>query len=555
MRTLATSNLQEARLRACELYLLSERLFAAARMPDTMLSDDRLIRLAQDFYAYVLEQENRVRLTNGSIAEEVRQKRHAYYLEIAKNSRESLAQNRMDDAAIVTEAMLRKQGLKPAELDKVEIAQARQAILRAGVDLADAVAARYQGDFSHEPADALLTTRTEQSRPTATSESRDPSNWDQKTSHAEADVEMAARPAAGPPLSQIFETFAENQVMSKAWERQTQSQSRASFRLFMDIAGDRPLAAYTRQDVGRFRETAQRLPSDYGKSAKYKGLKVSEMLAVHDAQPAGKREAVISQKTIKRHFSALSALWENAISKGEVKDNIFKGFRFTGGKKATEQRDMWEPEELAQLFTSPLWTGCQSLVHRSTPGSLVIRDEKFWLPLIAVFSGMRQEEICQLHIEDIKLQDGIWYFDINNAPPRKLKNDTAVRRIPIHSQLIAIGLLNIVNTYKKSGEKRLFPDLKPGGADGRLGHSYTKWFTLYRRNIKLYRKGLDFHSFRHSATTFLHTADVQRTLIDQLTGHTTQGETTRYTKRTNLPQLKEAIEKLKIGVDLSYLHK
>jgi integrase len=313
------------------------------------------------------------------------------------------------------------------------------------------------------------------------------------------------------------------------------------------------VASYTRQDAGRFREMAQRLPADYGKAAKYKGLKVSEILSVHAAQPAGKRGAVISQKTIKRHFSALSALWENAISKGDVKENIFKGFRFSGGKKATEQRDMWEPEELALLFASPLWTGCLSATHRSAPGHLVIRDEKFWLPLIAVFSGMRQEEICQLHIEDIKCQDGIWYFDINNAPPRQLKNDTAIRRIPLHSQLIAIGLLDFVKVAKKSGETRLFPELKPGGADGRLGHSYTKWFTRYRRSIKLYRKGLDFHSFRHSATTFLHTAGVQRTLIDQLTGHATPGETTRYTKRSSLPQLKEAIEALSIGVDLSRL--
>jgi hypothetical protein len=45
---------------------------------------------------------------------------------------------------------------------------------------------------------------------------------------------------------------------------------------------------------------------------------------------------------------------------------------------------------------------------RAEPGSLIIRDERFWLPLIAVFSGMRQEEICQLHVEDVRQADGIW---------------------------------------------------------------------------------------------------------------------------------------------------
>jgi hypothetical protein len=36
------------------------------------------------------------------------------------------------------------------------------------------------------------------------------------------------------------------------------------------------VASYTRQDAGRFREMAQRLPADYGKAAKYKGLKVAK---------------------------------------------------------------------------------------------------------------------------------------------------------------------------------------------------------------------------------------------------------------------------------------
>jgi hypothetical protein len=60
-----------------------------------MLSDDHLTRLAQDFYAHILEQENRVRLTSGAITQEVRQKRQAYFEEIAKNARESLALNRL----------------------------------------------------------------------------------------------------------------------------------------------------------------------------------------------------------------------------------------------------------------------------------------------------------------------------------------------------------------------------------------------------------------------------------------------------------------------------
>lgn len=65
---------------------------------------------------------------------------------------------------------------------------------------------------------------------------------------------------------------------------------------------------------------------------------------------------------------------------------------------------------------------CKSLERRSTASSLILRDEAFWLPLIAVFSGLRQEEIGQLHVADIQREDGMWFFDINKRPPRMLKN-------------------------------------------------------------------------------------------------------------------------------------
>jgi integrase len=216
---------------------------------------------------------------------------------------------------------------------------------------------------------------------------------------------------------------------------------------------------------------------------------------------------------------------------------------------------MWEKADLARLFATPIWTGCFSQQRRTTPGSLILRDEKFWLPLIAVFSGMRQEEICQLHVEDVRKAEDVWYFEITNQGTRKLKNRSAARRVPLHEELIRLGLLDEVAARRQAGEARLFPQLEGGGADARLGHAYTKAFTRYRREVGLYQAGLDFHSFRHSATTFMHEAGVHATVIDHVTGHVTAGETARYTKRSSLQQMKQAIDKITIQVDLSALHR
>ena len=147
---------------------------------------------------------------------------------------------------------------------------------------------------------------------------------------------------------------------------------------------------------------------------------------------------------------------------------------------------MWEQEELRRLFTSPVWAGCASSRRRPTTGDLVIKDERFWLPLVAVFSGLRLEEICQLNVDDVRTSESSVYFDVNARPPRKLKNETTVRQVPVHSALEQLGFLGYIGQLRKANEQRLFPDLEPGGADDRLGTGSGKWFTRYRQQIGIY---------------------------------------------------------------------
>ena len=552
VRSLGTGDIRAAKLRACRLYVAAEELFSTLRATP-MLTDDQIARLVRDFYDTMLAGENAGRLTRGPLPEGVREARVTQYATMAAKGREALAGNRLDEAAFVAEMMLKRQGIAIRDLAPTEAAKAKQAMLRAGIDLSEALKARYEGDFNYEPRDKLLK---------ATLAEPQPKQWPTPAEAPTAETAPSATPA--PPTAERDEavpgsepTFVERgtafraqQVETKRWDNQTAAQASATYRLFADVCGDKPLGVYTRKDAGRFRERVERLPGDYGKHPRYRGLGVEAILKTYTALPEGSRAGVITQKTIKRHFSALSTLWTAAVAEGEARENIFSGHRFVATRKPSEQRDMWERAELARLFATPIWTGCASPTRRTTPGSLILRDEKFWLPLIAVFTGMRQEEICQLHVEDIRQDEDVWFIDINDRPPRKLKNATAVRRVPIHSELIRLGFLGHVDRQRRIKQSRVFPGLERGGADARLGHAFTKWFTRYRRDVGVYRVGLDFHSFRHTATTLMHQAGVMPAVIDHLTGHATPGETARYTKRSTLVQMREAIEAIAIGVKL-----
>jgi integrase len=535
-RSLETSSSRIAQLRSRTLYFASEHLFREVRV-SIMLSDDQLARLVQDFYATVLDQHNAGRLKGIPMSEEGRKWLAAHYGGVAERSRLALARNELHTATSTTQFMLAKQALK-GNLDPTELAQARQAILRAGIDIGEALKARYEGDFNHEPRDKLL------KREIAIHFDQPASSPPENASGiALATSETLARDL----FSKVSKGFCEDQIASHVWERQTALQATKTYSLLIDICGDRPVASYTRLDAAKFRTFMQKLPADYGKAARYRGLRVEEILASERAErstPAGPR---LTPRTVKRHFSALSALWEVACSGSDASQNIWSGFKFSRGKRPNQQRQMWTLPQLKQLFATPVWMGCASPHRRSRPGEKMIRDEKFWLPLIAVFSAMREEEGCQLRVEDIRCEEGIWFFDISAAPPRKVKNENAVRRVPIHRELIRLGFLEYISALRATNEARVFPNLRPGGADGRLGHGFTKWFTRYRQEVDLYTPGLDFHSFRHTATTLLHQAGVEDSLIDRLTGHATPGETARYTKGSDLAQLGQAINKIDLG--------
>jgi integrase len=254
---------------------------------------------------------------------------------------------------------------------------------------------------------------------------------------------------------------------------------------------------------------------------------------------------------------ALSGFFEWCRLQGDfTTENPVKGvYRMPQAKRAREQRAAWTVDDLNRLFSSPCWAGCKSLARRATPGSTIIRDALFWTPLIAIFSGMRLEEICALLVDDIREEEGVFVFDVRPGDGKLLKTAASVRRVPVHQDLIAIGLLDWVDDERRQRGKgkRLFAELKPGGRDGRYGYSVTRDFGRYRSKVGIV--DLDFHGFRHAAITGMQRAFVPEPLLKDIVGHEdTNGETGRYSKGFTIAQLAEHMNKLVYpALDLSHL--
>lgn len=437
--SLATSDVRLARLRSRHAYIASEALFAKLESP--MLNDETIKRVVSEFYSLVGEIDQIGRLASPALSEAEHAALIPFLDEHLVATKSELGRGDYTLAGVGADIVIARLGLT---VDSLELRQVQQAIMRTGIDTLRAAQARLSGDFDHTPGDALVR---------ATLAAGGPANASvypsiQTPSPAELPPAMQTSVAANL-FGELADRFLTHQTRGKIWDKQTASQAKKTYSLWKEVCGNRRLDAYERADAQKFKDLMQDLPWDYGKAAEFRGKAISEIVHLDETRtPKAER---LATRTVKRHFAALSGLWRWAIADGMASINPFLGFTFPSMLRANEQRDMWTTEELAALFATPVWLGCLSESRRSTPGSLVIRDEKFWLPVIAVFSGLRQEEIAQLHLEDIRKVDGHLVFDINARPPRKLKNRNAVRKVPVHSTLLRLGLLEYIKGLKEAG--------------------------------------------------------------------------------------------------------
>ncbi len=141
----------------------------------------------------------------------------------------------------------------------------------------------------------------------------------------------------------------------------------------------------------------------------------------------------------------------------------------------------------------------------------------FWLPLIALFTGGRISELCQLATTDIQLHGDIWAISINDEDGKNLKNAAAERLIPIHPQLIALGFLDYVEDAKQYGS-RLFPYLNADRFNGFSKTPSDRW-GRYLDRISITDPQKVFHSFRSTSNNCLKSNGVSEESRCQFIGH------------------------------------
>ncbi|WP_417227948.1 site-specific integrase [Amphritea sp.] len=351
---------------------------------------------------------------------------------------------------------------------------------------------------------------------------------------------------SGPTVADVATMFIQEKLTSGNWgHAKTRSQGTTRLKFVVELLGAKTVfAKLGRKDIISVRE---------------------KLRAMIDPQRErrSKRDGTLSADTARSYFQLCTALVKFAYDEDIIQTNFAADLSLNVSKGATDSYRPFEPEDLRKLLNGSVYRSIE------LPRQRTLVDSYFWAPLLAMYTGGRINELCQLHIRDIKCEqsqqtdDVIWYFNITDDElDQSTKNETSKRQVPIHNQLIELGFLDYVEMRRQaatSEAETLFPAMKYCKNNG-WGRETGRWFNGetaspgYLDSVGLAsRKNKTFHSFRHTAARTLRNKGVEESDIAAAIGHEHKTTTRRYGAGYTLDRLQQIVNTLDYNLDLSHI--
>lgn len=347
-------------------------------------------------------------------------------------------------------------------------------------------------------------------------------------------------------LEELSVKYSEDKIITNTWTEKTHKAYLFVFMVFSKVIDvSRDVKKVTREELQLYKSVLVQLPI---LKPNHYDLTLEEILKLDNK--------IISVSTANKYLSYIVSFFKWCEAEGYIEKSLAVGLSIKENKNTKSRpRVHYLADDLNQLFMH------STLYTKNLNRSLSEHPERVFIPLVALYQGMRVNEIAQLYIEDIKVVDGVYCIDINRAEEgKRLKNESSVRLIPVHAELIELGFIDFYKKQKRSGEIRLWSKLTLG-LEG-YSTNFRKWFGTFNRKEITEDRTKKFHSFRH---LFSHTFrqlslqdDIDHFAIKYLLGHSVSEDITVdvYSHGYSMDGLAEVLNKLTFeGLDLEELKK
>ncbi|AYG58005.1 site-specific integrase [Rhizobium jaguaris] len=331
-------------------------------------------------------------------------------------------------------------------------------------------------------------------------------------------------------IEELAKRFIMERKLGENWVKTTVMGKEEYLGLLTELFGrNRDIASLTPQDVTTVKDTLVALPKHRHKKQETRGKSLAEVLKMANLPR-------LSVPSINKYLQTYNDFFGYAQHHGYVERNLFAGVQIKRNRQRAEKKRLpFTSDQIRTILNAVVDSG---LIYARKP-------YQKWGPLIGIYTGARLNEIAQLDLADIRQQDGIWFFDINNEDDKKVKTEASKRRVPIHRELIRLGLLDHVEALRRQGKQKLFQEL-PNSVEHGRGRNLGRWFNeslLPKLNLK--SEFLVFHSLRHTVITQLGNAKPNDPLVSAIVGHIPQGVTYQnYFGGYTLQVLDDAIQTL-----------
>ncbi len=328
--------------------------------------------------------------------------------------------------------------------------------------------------------------------------------------------------SAEPWVSYKDDFFADHVGVSES----TLASYHQTLRELEEVVGNKAINAVTTADIARFADHLRdRVSGRGGKLSRKSIVKLLNEAKRFFAWAEGKGLIAVdpSTKVKARQMNASERLVEGDSREG---------------------RRAFTTEELTKIFGSPWFTGCKSSSRRTTPGTLFVRDARYYYVLSAFLTGARAEELPHAKIVEY---GGIQWLDFSKTGT---KTPASRRWVPIVPALRRTGFVSWANQRSEAG-MALF-----SGADA--SKDWSKLCNNFFDTIGISDPDAVLHSFRHNMRQTLSGCGIQDITISRFLGHKnsdkSSGVTGVYGRGLSVEEAELIVKHFKPPIALDYLY-
>lgn len=324
---------------------------------------------------------------------------------------------------------------------------------------------------------------------------------------------------------------------------------------FLEVVGDMPVSELRQSHIKDFLHVVQKLPPRWSSFRRKTGKSIREL-------SSQTWDETLSLKTYEdTYLASLRTFVDSSVSDWQdvgFPTTLTAKVPYVGSRTKTERKQRaLRPDEIRQIFHNEK----MAKIIR-TPAQV----HKFWLLALELYTGARVREICQVNPQqDWGREEGQWWLrftdeagELPDPDVIKSMKTGKSRTIPLHPELVRLGLPDYLERVKETGARRLFPRWAP--TQGDAGSAPAKWVTNYLQSIGLHgvenQQGNALrgsHAFRHTLLTYGRLNGVNLRGISGHAEHSDNVVADGYEDRTMLaalPDLAALLKKLDYGVEL-----